>query len=67
MSCSEAHSKSLELVPYTCGPVMDVFDYLADKYQISDDDARFARHMVIEQTKRLRRALVRQIEGGSDE
>ena len=62
MSCSEPHSKSLELVPYTCGPVKDVMVHLKDKYSISDSDYEFAYTMITEQTKRLRRALVRQIE-----
>lgn len=65
MSCSDAHSKSLELVPYTCGPVKDVMVILKDKYAISDDDYNFALGMLTEQTKRLRRALVRQIEGAT--
>ena len=62
MSCSIAHSKSLERVPYTCGPVKDVLVHLKDKYRISDDDYSFAYTMITEQTKRLRRALVKEIE-----
>lgn len=65
MTYTDAHARSLELVTYTCGPVKDVMVILKDKYGISNDDYDFALRMLTEQTKRLRRALVRQIEGES--
>lgn len=62
MSCNEAHTKSLDMVGYTCGPVKDVLVHLKDKYSMSDDDFSFAFTIITEQTKRLRKALVREIE-----